>query len=64
MLLLTSGASVTWAHHAILAGKQREGVTALVYTVVLAAILLDSKHMNILKLHLLLVMVFMVQHFI
>lgn len=38
MLLLTSGASVTWAHHAIFAGKQREGVTALIYTVVLAVI--------------------------
>ena len=38
MLLLTSGASVTWAHHAILAGKSREGVIALLYTVVLAAI--------------------------
>ena len=38
MLLLTSGASVTWAHHAILAGKSREGIMALFYTVVLAFI--------------------------
>jgi len=38
MLLLTSGASVTWAHHAIVAGRAREGVSALVYTVVLALI--------------------------
>nr|YP_010470395.1 cytochrome c oxidase subunit 3 [Symbiochloris sp. SG-2018]UVF37883.1 cytochrome c oxidase subunit 3 [Symbiochloris sp. SG-2018] len=38
VILLTSGASVTWAHHAILAGNRNQGIQALVVTVILAAI--------------------------
>jgi len=38
LILLTSGASVTWAHHAILAGKEKQGIYALISTVLLAAI--------------------------
>ncbi|WVY95662.1 hypothetical protein V8G54_027813 [Vigna mungo] len=35
-ILLSSGAAVTWAHHAILAGKEKRAVYALVATVSLA----------------------------
>jgi len=38
ILLLSSGASVTWAHHAILAGKRRDSVIGLIVTIVLAII--------------------------
>lgn len=38
MLLLTSGASVTWAHHAIVAGNRDQAFKALIITVVLAVI--------------------------
>ena len=37
LILLTSGASVTWAHHAIVAGDRDEAIRALVVTVVRAA---------------------------
>ncbi|KAM7248920.1 hypothetical protein ACFE04_026806 [Oxalis oulophora] len=36
LILLSSGAAVTWAHHAILAGKEKRAVYALVATVLLA----------------------------
>jgi cytochrome c oxidase subunit 3 len=38
ILLLSSGASVTWAHHAILAGDRRGAILGLILTVVLAII--------------------------
>lgn len=38
VILLTSGATVTWAHHAILAGAKKETIVSLVLTVVLAAL--------------------------
>jgi cytochrome c oxidase subunit 3 len=38
IILLTSGASVTWAHHAILAGNRKQGIMALAVTVTLAVI--------------------------
>jgi cytochrome c oxidase subunit 3 len=38
MLLLLSGCTVTWAHHAILEGKQAESVKALTITVALGII--------------------------
>ncbi|KAJ9130337.1 hypothetical protein P3X46_034696 [Hevea brasiliensis] len=37
-ILLSSGAAVTWAHHAILAGKEKRAVYALVATVSLALV--------------------------
>jgi cytochrome c oxidase subunit 3 len=37
-LLLSSGASVTWAHHALLAGQRREAVVGLLLTILLAVI--------------------------
>ncbi len=40
MILLLSGCTVTWAHHAILSNKQKEAVQALGLTVVLGAIFL------------------------
>jgi len=36
--MLSSGASVTWAHHAILAGYQRQEIAALAITIALAVI--------------------------
>lgn len=35
LILLRSGVTVTWAHHAITAGEHSEAVVRLVYTVVL-----------------------------
>jgi len=36
IILLSSGATVTWAHHSIVAGDRRGAILALVYTIVLA----------------------------
>ena len=36
VILLSSGASVTWAHHAILAGYRKDSIEALIYTIILA----------------------------
>lgn len=38
VILLSSGAAVTWAHHAILAGKREQAVYGLSITILLAAI--------------------------
>lgn len=38
VLLLSSGASVTWAHHSIVYGSKNQAITALIVTVVLAVI--------------------------
>jgi cytochrome c oxidase subunit 3 len=38
IILLSSGASVTWAHHAILAGRRDQAIQGLIVTVVLAVI--------------------------
>lgn len=38
MILLLSGCTVTWAHHAIIEGKQQEATKALLITVILGAI--------------------------
>ena len=38
IILLSSGATVTWAHHAILIGVKKEAVISLVLTVILALI--------------------------
>ena len=35
-VLVTSGAYITWSHHAILAGNRKESIEALVYTIILA----------------------------
>jgi heme/copper-type cytochrome/quinol oxidase subunit 3 len=37
LLLLTSGVTVTWAHHAILAGAKKQAVVSLVFTLILGA---------------------------
>ena len=34
ILLLSSGATVTWAHHAIVAGARKEAVVGLILTIV------------------------------
>jgi cytochrome c oxidase subunit 3 len=36
-VLITSGAYVTWAHYAILAGYRRESIHALIFTIIFAA---------------------------
>ena len=38
VILLTSGASVTWAHHAILAGQRSQAMLSLLVTVLLASV--------------------------
>ena len=43
IILLTSGATVTWAHHAIVWGSKGHAMSALLYTVALALFLLDYR---------------------
>ena len=38
VILLTSGASVTWAHHAILAGQRSQAMLSLLVTILLASV--------------------------
>jgi cytochrome c oxidase subunit 3 len=38
VILLSSGATVTWAHHAIVWGSKNDGLKALVFTIFLATI--------------------------
>jgi len=38
VILLTSGATVTWAHHAIVWGEKSQASIALIYTLVLAIV--------------------------
>src|SRR3546814_17222049 len=38
ILLLSSGATVTWAHHAIVSGSRDEGLKALIATLILAVL--------------------------
>jgi len=38
ILLLTSGATVTWAHHAIVLGVKKQALMALIYTIIIAII--------------------------
>ena len=38
LILLSSGAAVTWAHHAILAGYRRQAILALILTIDLGLI--------------------------
>nr|UTN43045.1 cytochrome c oxidase subunit 3 [Degeeriella rufa] len=40
LLLLSSGVSITWAHHAIMSGKLREGIVGLVTTIILGVVFL------------------------
>jgi cytochrome c oxidase subunit 3 len=37
LILLTSGASCTWAHHAIVVGKRQDAIISLIITLILAA---------------------------
>jgi cytochrome c oxidase subunit 3 len=62
-ILPSSGAAVTWAHHAILAGKEKRAVYALVATVSLALVSLAFKEWNITKHPPLFRIVFMVLPF-
>jgi len=38
VILLSSGATVTWSHHAIVAGARKEAITSLIFTIILAII--------------------------
>jgi len=38
LILLSSGATVTWAHHAVLAGHHRSVITGLISTIALATV--------------------------
>jgi cytochrome c oxidase subunit 3 len=48
-VLLSSGATVTWSHHAMIAGNRKETILALVITVVLAAIFTGLQAMEYLE---------------
>ncbi|KAH0438838.1 hypothetical protein IEQ34_026023 [Dendrobium chrysotoxum] len=62
-ILPSSGAAVTWAHHAILAGKEKRAVYALVATVSLALVFTGFQGWNITKHPPLFRIVFMVLPF-
>lgn len=49
VLLLSSGAAVTWAHHAILAGNRREASNALMVTIALATVFTGFQVMEYLE---------------
>lgn len=49
VILLTSGASITWCHHAILAGHRQQAVTSLIVTIILAAIFTGFQVMEYLE---------------
>ncbi|RZC51372.1 hypothetical protein C5167_019804 [Papaver somniferum] len=46
LILLSSGDAVTWAHHAIIAGKERRAVYALVATALMALVSTDFQVME------------------
>lgn len=37
-ILLSSGASITWSHHAMISGERREAIVGLIVTIVLGVI--------------------------
>ena len=47
VILLSSGATVTWAHHAIVAGAKRSAVISLILTIILAIIFTGFKFLSI-----------------
>lgn len=49
LILLSSGAAVTWAHHAILAGKEKAAVYGLAVTVLLAVVFTGFQVMEYLE---------------
>ncbi len=49
VILLSSGASVTWAHHAILAGDKKQGTYALTITIALASVFTGFQVMEYLE---------------
>nr|NP_689367.1 cytochrome c oxidase subunit 3 [Chaetosphaeridium globosum]AAM96603.1 cytochrome c oxidase subunit 3 [Chaetosphaeridium globosum] len=49
VILLSSGAAVTWAHHAMLAGLRDQTIVALIATIVLAAIFTGFQAMEYLE---------------
>jgi len=46
LVLVTSGAYITWCHYAILAGYRKDSIEALIYTILLAIFLQDYNIMN------------------
>ncbi|HOO51503.1 MAG TPA: cytochrome c oxidase subunit 3 [Alphaproteobacteria bacterium] len=51
MILLLSGTTVTWAHHAILKGNQKSATEALIYTVLLGVIFLGMQVFEYMHAH-------------
>ena len=65
VILLSSGVTVTWAHHAIISGRKREAIIGLGLTVVLGLIfLLGYRGWSIMRLLLLYLIRFMVRLFL
>ena len=64
LILLLSGCTVTWSHHALLHNNRKDFITGLVFTIILGAIFTVVQVMNINMLHLLLLMAYMLQRFI
>ena len=64
LILLLSGCTVTWSHHALQHDNRKDFITGLVLTIILGAIFTAFKHMNISMPLLRLLMEFMLQLFI
>ena len=63
VILLSSGATVTWAHHAIVWGSKSNASIALVYTLILAIVFTALQAFEYNSLHFLSQIVFLAQHF-
>ena len=64
LILLLSGTTVTWSHHALLEDDRKGFINGLILTVILVFALPLFKHMNIIMQHLLFQIIFMDQCFI
>jgi len=64
IILLSSGGFITYAHHSLIANDRKGTLIGLFFTVVLAIVFTYSNILNILKLALLFLIQYLVQHFL
>ena len=64
LILLLSGTTVTWSHHALIEGDRKGFIQGLILTVILGFVFTYFKLMNIIMQHLIFQDIFMDQYFI